>query len=335
MIRIFRIFMAALCGSVMLNAAHAQRGPSGERASGFPTKPIRLIVPSAPGGGTDIVARLIGQGLQDAWGQTVVVDNRGGAGGIPGVTTVAKQSAPDGYTMCLGSNGHISFAVAVRPNLPFDPQKDLTPVSMVASQPFVWVVSPQVPSNTMKDFIAYARAKPGALRYGSGGVGTASHLGTELLQLQGGIKLDHVPYKGTGPGMTAILSGEIQTLLVGLATVLPYVKAKSDKLKVLAVTSAKRAAVAPEIPTIAESALPGFEFDVWYGMVMPGGTPRAIVSKANAEIVRLLGDPTIKDRFAAVGVEARSSTPEEFRELLKREIPNWHKVAKAANIRID
>jgi tripartite-type tricarboxylate transporter receptor subunit TctC len=334
MVHFSRIAIAAAFVCAAGSAAHAQRSGS-DSASNYPNKPIRLVVPSAPGGGTDIVARLIGQGLQDAWGQTVVVDNRGGAGGIPGVTTVAKQSAPDGYTMCLGSNGHISFAVAVRPNLPFDPQKDLTPVSMVASQPFVWVVSPQVPSNTMKDFIALAKSKPGALRYGSGGVGTASHLGTELLQIHGGIKLDHVPYKGTGPGMTAILSGEIQTLLVGLATVLPYVKAKSDKLKVLAVTSAKRAAVAPDIPTIAESALPGFEFDVWYGMVMPGGTPRAIVTKANAEIVRLLADPVIKQRFAAVGVEARSSTPEAFRDLLKREIPIWHKVAKQANIRIE
>ena len=335
MIHFSRMTLLTAFACAAVSSAHAQRTAAENVSSSYPTKPIRLVVPSAPGGGTDIVARLIGQGLQDAWGQTVVVDNRGGAGGIPGVTTVAKHSAPDGYTMCLGSNGHISFAVAVRPNLPFDPQKDLATVSMVASQPFVWVVSPQVPSNTMKDFVAYAKAKPGALRYGSGGVGTASHLGTELLQLQGGIKLDHVPYKGTGPGMTAILSGEIQTLLVGLATVLPYVKAKSDKLKVLAVTSSKRAAVAPEIPTIAESALPGFEFDVWYGMVMPGGTPRGIVTKASAEIVRLLADPTIKERFSALGLEARSSTPEEFRDLLKREIPTWHKVAKQANIRID
>jgi len=329
-----RTFLVVAWGCA-LGAAHAQRGPSPESAAGYPTKPIRLVVPSAPGGGTDIVARLIGQGLQEAWGQTVVVDNRGGAGGIPAVAAVAKQSAPDGYTMCLGSNGHISFAVAVRPNLPFDPQKDLTPVSMVASQPFVWVVSAAVPTNTMKDFIAYAKSRPGALRYGSGGVGTASHLGTELLQITGGIKLDHVPYKGTGPGMTAILSGEIQGLLVGLATVLPYVRAKSDKLKVLAVTSAQRAAVAPELPTIAEAALPGFEFDVWYGMVMPGGTPRAIVAKANAEIVKVLANPVTKERFAAVGLEPRSMTPEEFRDLLKREIPNWHKVAKQANIRID
>jgi tripartite-type tricarboxylate transporter receptor subunit TctC len=304
-------------------------------AASYPNKPIRLVVPSAPGGGTDIVARLIGQGLQDAWGQTVVVDNRGGAGGIPAVTTVAKHSASDGYTMLLGSNGHISFAPAVRPNLAFDPQKDLTTVSMVATQPFVWVVSPQVPVSNMKEFIAHAKARPGALRYGSGGVGTASHLGTELLMLTGGIKLDHVPYKGTGPGMTAILGGEIQVLLVGLATVLPYVKAKSDRLKVLAVTSPKRAAVAPEIPTIAESALPGFQFDVWYGMVVPGGTPRAIVSKANAEIVKLLNTPAVRERFTALGLEPSSSTSEEFRDLLRREIPMWHKVAKQANIRVD
>ena len=327
---------AALSVLLAVFATHAH-GATGSRddTSSYPTKPIRLVVPSAPGGGTDIVARLIGQGLQDAWGQTIVVDNRGGAGGIPGVTTVAKHSAPDGYTMLLGSNGHISFAPAVRPNLAFDPQKDLTPVSMVATQPFVWVVSPSVPVASMKEFIAFAKGKPGALRYGSGGVGTASHLGTELLQLTGGIKLDHVPYKGTGPGMTALLGGEIQVLLVGLATVLPYVKAKSDRLKVLAVTSAKRAAVAPEIPTIAESALPGFQFDVWYGMVFPGGTPRAIVAKANAEIVKLLNTPVIRERFTAVGLEPSPSTPEEFRDLLRREIPIWHKVAKQANIRID
>jgi tripartite-type tricarboxylate transporter receptor subunit TctC len=332
------LLKAIVAGACVLCAhaygATASRGAA-DGAASFPTKPIRLVVPSAPGGGTDIVARLIAQGLTDAWGQTVVVDNRGGAGGIPGVTTVAKQSAPDGYTMLLGSNGHISFAPAVRPNLAFDPQKDLTTVSMVATQPFVWVVSPAVPTSSMKEFVAYAKSRPGTLRYGSGGVGTASHLGTELLQLTGGIKLDHVPYKGTGPGMTALLGGEIQVLLVGLATVLPYVKAKSDKLKVLAVTSPKRAAVAPDIPTIAESALPGFEFNVWYGMVVPGGTPRPIVTKMNAEIVRLLNSPTVKERFTAVGLEPSPSTPEEFRDLLRREIPTWHKVAQQAKIKVE
>jgi len=294
-----------------------------------------MVVPSAPGGGTDIVARLIGQGLQEAWGQTVVIDNRGGAGGIPGVAMVAKNSAPDGYTMLLGSNGHLSFAPAIRPNLPFDPQKDITTISMVASQAFVIAVGASVPANTMKELAALGKSRPNTLSYGSGGTGTASHLGTELLQLATGMKMLHIPYKGTGPGMTALLSGEIQVLVVGLATVLPYVKAKSDKLKVVATMGAKRAQVAPDLPTVAESGFPGFEFDVWYGMVFPGGTPRPIVMKANTEIVRLLKTPAIRDRFVASGLEPSGSTPEEFRDIIRREIPIWHKVAKQANIKVE
>ena len=316
------------------DAALAQRATI-EDASSYPSKPIRMVVPAAPGGGTDIIARLLGQGLQEAWGQTVVIDNRGGAGGIPAVTLVAKHSAPDGYTMCLGSNGHLSFGPAVRKHLPFDPQKDITPVSVVATQPFVIVAAASVPANSMQDLIALAKAKPGALRYGSGGVGSASHLGTELLQLNAGMSLLHVPYKGTAPGMTAILSGELQVLVVGLAVVLPYMKAKSDKLKVLAVTSAKRAPTAPELPTVAESGVPGYEFDVWYGMVFPGATPRAIVTKANAEIVRILKQPATRERFSAVGLEAAPTTPEEFREMIRRELPKWHNVAKQAKIQVD
>src|SRR6185295_312708 len=177
-------------------------------------------------------------------------------------------------TMLLGSVGHLSFAPALRSNLGFDPQRDLAPITLVANQPFVVTVIPSLPVSSMKELIALAKAKPGTITYGSGGSGTASHLGTELLQLNAGISMLHVPYKGTGPGMTAILSGELQVLLVGLAVVLPYVKSKSDKLKVLAVTGAKRALAAPEIPTISESGVPGYEFDVWYGMVFPGGTPR-------------------------------------------------------------
>lgn len=304
-------------------------------AASYPVRPIRIVVPAAPGGGTDIIARLIAQGLSEAWGQTVVVDNRGGGGGIPAVTLVAKHSTANGYTMLLGSIGHLSFAPAIRSKLPFDPRTDLTPITLVASQPFVWVVSPSVPVSTMKDFIAYAKSHPGRLRFGSGGSGTASHLGTELLQLMAGISLQHVPYKGTGPGMTALLGGEIQALMVGLATVLPYVKMKSDKLKVLAVTGAKRSAVAPELPTVAEAALPGFEFDVWYGMMFPGGTPAPIVRKANAAIVKLLNSSAITERFAVVGVEPVTSTPEAFRDLLQREIPKWHDIAQKAHVTIE
>src|SRR5688572_1811767 len=328
---------SVVAASLFFACVHAigASAPRAESESSYPNKPIRLIVPSAPGGGTDIVARLIAQGLQDAWGQTVVVDNRGGAGGIPGVATVAKHSAPDGYTMLLGSNGHLSFAPAIRPNLPFDPQKDITTVSMVASQAFVIAIGASVPANSMQELAALAKNKPNTLSYGSGGTGTASHLGTELLQLTTGMKMLHVPYKGTGPGMTALLGGEIQVLVVGLATVLPYVKSKSDKLKVVATMGPKRAPVAPDIPTVAESGFPGFEFDVWYGMVFPGGTPRPIVMKANAEIVKLLKTPVIRDRFVSAGLEPSGSTPEQFRDIIRREIPIWHKVAKQANIKVE
>jgi tripartite-type tricarboxylate transporter receptor subunit TctC len=294
-----------------------------------------MVVPSAPGGGTDIVARLIAQGLQEAWGQTVVVDNRGGAGGMPAVTMVARNTIADGYTMCLGSNGHLSFAPAIYRKLAFDPQKDLTPVSLVASQAFVIAAAQTVPANTLRELIALAKSRPGTLSYGSGGTGTSSHLGTELFQLTAGISLLHVPYKGTGPATTALLGGEIQVLLVGLATVLPYVRSKSDKLKVFGVTGAKRALVAPEIPTVAESGLPGFEFDVWYGMVFPGGTPRSIVAKTNAEIVRLSKLPAVRDRYSVAGLEPVSNTPEEFSELIRREVPKWKKIAQQANIQVD
>jgi tripartite-type tricarboxylate transporter receptor subunit TctC len=237
--------------------------------------------------------------------------------------------------MCLGSNGHLSFAPAIYRKLAFDPQKDLTPVSLVASQAFVIAAAQTVPANTLRELIALAKSRPGTLSYGSGGTGTSSHLGTELFQLTAGISLLHVPYKGTGPATTALLGGEIQVLLVGLATVLPYVRSKSDKLKVFGVTGAKRALVAPEIPTVAESGLPGFEFDVWYGMVFPGGTPRSIVAKTNAEIVRLSKLPAVRDRYSVAGLEPVSNTPEEFSELIRREVPKWKKIAQQANIQVD
>jgi tripartite-type tricarboxylate transporter receptor subunit TctC len=292
-----------------------------------------MVVPSAPGGGTDVIARMIAQGLSESWGQTVVVDNRGGAGGIPGVATVAKSSAPDGYTMLLGSVGHLSFAPALRRNLGYDPQKDLAPITLVANQPFVVAAIPSLPVNSMKELIALAKSKPGSITYGSGGSGTASHLGTELLQMQAGISLQHVPYKGTGPAMAAMLSNEIQLCLVGTSAVIPLVKA--GRLKALAVTTSKRSAAMPQLPTVAEAGVPGYSFDVWYGMMYPGGTPRAIVSKAHDEIARLLKSPALAGRFAAGGIEPLSDTPEEFAALIKRELPKWHEVVKAAKIQVE
>ena len=324
-------FAAISVAMAVASPAFAQTPQSG--TAGYPNKSIRLVVPSAPGGGTDIIARLIGQGLTDAWGQTVVVDNRGGAGGIAGVTIVAKQSAADGYTMLLGSVGHLSFAPAVRSNLGFDPLKDLTPISLAAVQPFVVGASLSLPVNSIRDLVAAAKSKPRGISYGSGGSGTASHLGTELLMLTGGFTMLHVPYKGSNPAVIAMMGGEIQIALAGLATLLPHVR--SCRLKALAVTGAKRAQFAPELPTVAESGVPGYAFDVWYGLVFPGGTPQPIVKKTHAEVVKQLKSPEVSTRFAGAGVEPQTNTPEAFTELIRREIVTWSKVVKAANIRVE
>jgi tripartite-type tricarboxylate transporter receptor subunit TctC len=325
------VFAAALIAVATAPPALAQTAKPG--AAAYPNKSIRLVVPSAPGGGTDIIARLIGQGLTDAWGQTVVVDNRGGAGGTAGVTIVAKHAAPDGYTMLLGSVGHLSFAPAVRKNLAYDPMKDLTPISLAAVQPFVIAATNSLPVRSIKDLAALAKARPGSVSYGSGGSGTASHLGTELLMLNGGFKMLHVPYKGSNPAITSLMAGELQIAMAGLATVLPH--ARSGRLKALAVTGAKRAQIAPDLPTVAESGVPGYAFDVWYGLVFPGGTPGAIVKKANAEVVKQLQSPEVGGRFAKAGVEPVTNTPQAFSDLIRREVATWTKVVKAANIKVE
>ena len=301
-------------------------------AQSYPGKTIRLIVPVAPGGGTDIVARLIAQGLSERWGQSVVVDNHGGGGGIIGVSLVAK-AAPDGYTMLLGSNGHVTFAPALYRNLPYDTQKDLAPISLVANQPFVLAVHPSLPARAVKELITLARKNPGGITYASGGSGGASHLGTELLQITTGISMVHVPYKGTGPGMTALLAGEVQVAIIGVATILPHMT--SGKVRALAVTGARRSQVAPDLPTISEAGVPGYEFDVWYGLLFTGGTPRDIVTKTHAELVRILKSPAIAERYAAAGLEPLTTTPDEFAAMIKSEIPRWQKVVKAAGLKAD
>ena len=307
--------------------------PRQPAAGAYPSKPIRLIVPSAPGGGTDIVARLMAQGINDALGQAVVVDNRGGAGGIAGVTVAATASAPDGYTLLLGSSGHLSFAPAVNRRLPYDPQNDLAPISLVAEQPFVVAVSAALPVNSIRELIALAKSRPGAITYGSGGSGSASHLGTVLLELTGGFSMLHIAYKGTGPGMSALMSGELQFLMAGLATVLP--QSKGGKIRVLAVTGAKRARIAPEVPTVAEGGVPGYDFVVWYGMMAPGGTPPAIIAKLNAAIRNALNAPATSERYAVAGLEAVSNTPAEFAAMLKDEIPRWQQIVRSAKIHVE
>ena len=305
----------------------------GDAASGYPNKAIRLVVPAAAGGGTDIIARMIGQGLTDAWGQTVVIDNRGGAGGQAGVTIVARQSAPEGYTMLLGSVGHLSFAAAIRKDLGFDPTRDLTPITLTAVQPFVIAAANALPVRSVADLVALGKAKPKSISYGSGGSGSASHLGVELLQLNAGFSMLHVPYKGSNPAITATMANEIQIALAGLATVLPH--ARAGKLKALAVTGAKRAQIASDVPTVAESGVPGYVFDVWYGLVFPANTPRAVVDKMQVEVVKVLGSAEVSKRFGAAGVEPQTNTPAAFGEMIRSEIVTWRKVVSAANIRID
>ena len=320
------LFMAA-------TPTFAQKAKPAVAASDYPNKSIRLVVPAAPGGGTDIIARMIGQGLTDAWGQTVVVDNRGGAGGLAGVLIVARQSAADGHTMLLGSIGHLTFVPNVRKDAGFDPLKDVTPISLAAVQPFVVAASNGLPAKTVKDLVALAKSKPDTISYGSGGSGSASHLGVELMMQKGGFRMLHVPYKGSNPAITAIMGGELQIAIAGLATVLPH--ARAGKLKALAVTGSKRAQIATDVPTVAESGIPGYVFDVWYGLVFPGGTPAAIVRKANAEVVKQLKSPEVSGRFAKVGVEPQTGTSEAFRDLIRTEVVTWARVVKAANIKVE
>jgi tripartite-type tricarboxylate transporter receptor subunit TctC len=298
---------------------------------GYPSKPIRLIVPFAPGGGTDIIARLVGLELTESMGQPVVIDNRGGSGGIIGTSLVAKAE-PDGYTIGLCSLG-FAYAPALYTKLPYDSEKDLTPISMVAIQPFVYTAHPSLGASSMKELIALAKAKPGFIRYGSGGAGGASHLGTELLRNLTGVEMVHVPYKGTGPALTAAISGEIQLQLIGMSSVVPHMK--SGRLRLLAVSGAKRSPAAPDIPTVVESGIPGYVFDVWYGMLLPGRAPPAILNALNAQINRALKTPALAQRFAAAGLEASGNKPEEFSRQIRDEIVKWRKVVAAANIKID
>lgn len=323
--------MAALvwtCATVLI----APSWPLHAAEADYPSRPLRLIVPFAAGGGTDIIARLAAQGLTDAWGQSVVVDNRTGAGGAIGVGLVAK-STPDGYTLLLASNGPLTFMPALGSKLTYDVDRDLQPVSLVASQPFVLIASNASGIRSVKDLIAAAKSQPGKVVYGSGGSGGASHLGTELLQVLAGISMQHVPYKGTAPSFAAALSGEVQVAMGGISTAVPLLK--GGRARALAVSGAKRSSLLPDIPSMQEAGVPGYEFDVWYGIAVAAGTPRGIVNRISAEIGRLAKQPAIRERFSSGGMEAVSNTPDEFSALIRQEGQRWRKIAASANIRLD
>lgn len=314
---------------VSLAAGLAFAVPWGAAVAAFPEKPVRLLVASAPGGGTDINARMLAHGLTAAWSQQVVVDNRSGAGGTIATDILAKSQA-DGYTLLFQSLG-ISYAPALYKKLPFDVKRDIAPVALAATQPFVMAIHPGVQARTVSELIALARSQPGKIRYGSGGVGGASHLGTALFQAIAGIDIVHVPYKGTGPGVAALIGNEIQMLIVAMAAAEP--QAKAGRLRLLAVTGAKRSAMMPELPTVSEGGLSGYSFDVWYGVFAPAKTPRAIVTKINADTNAFLKQPETRKQFAKANVEPLGGNVVEFERYMGEEMARWAKVIKEAGIR--
>jgi tripartite-type tricarboxylate transporter receptor subunit TctC len=300
-------------------------------AATFPERPVRMIAASAAGGGTDIIARLLAQPLTERWGQQVIVDNRPGGGGVI-ATDIAVKSVPDGYTLLLQSVG-ISYAPALYKKLPFDVQRDIAAVTIVGSQPFVLAVNPSVPAKSVVELVQLAKSKPGEIRFASGGVSGASHLGSELFRVTAGVNMVHVPYKGTGPGVTALLTGEVHMAIAGVGTMLPH--AKSGKVRALAVTGAKRSPAAPDLPTVAENGLPGYAFDVWYGLFAPAKTPRATLNRISSDANAALGDPAAAKRFAAAGIDIIGGNVEESNKVLRAEMTKWARVIREAGIRAD
>ena len=303
------------------------------RAGGaYPTKPIRIVVTYPPGGPTDIVARAIGQKLTEAWSQPVVIDNRAGAGGIVGTEVVAR-AAPDGYTLLLGTSAGLSINPALNPKLPYNAFADFAPISLVVINPQILVFNASFAPNSVKELIQLAKARPGQINYASVGPGSPNHLGMELLKSMAGIDMVHIPYKGTSPAVTDLLTGQVSLMFNSMPSVLQQVRA--GKLKGIAVGSAKRSQAAPEIPTVAEAGLPGFEYVTWYGLFAPAATPKEIVATLHQAVVRMLADPQMAQRFASQGAEPASTTPAELGRFMRAEHERWKQVIKSGRIRID
>lgn len=303
---------------------------AGALAQSYPTKPIRFVNVTAPGGTIDIVARVVAEKLSQSLGQPVVVENRPGGGGTIAIDTVAKAN-PDGYTILAVSASH-TLNPSFGKKLPYDPIKDFAPVTLMALSPYVLTVHPSVPANSVKELIALAKSKPGQLNYGSPGIGTAGHLAGELFKVMAGIDIVHIPYKGGPPGLTALLGGEVSMLFYPVFLVQPH--HKTGRLRALAAIESRRSSAMPELPTIAESGLPGYEVTQWYGVLAPAGTPREIVTRLHTEIAKIVKLPEVNERLLGQ-VEPVSSTPEEFDAFIKAEIVKWTKVVKDAGIRID
>lgn len=295
------------------------------QAQTYPARPLRMIVPTAPGGGTDFTGRLVALKLSETLGQQVVVENRGGGGGSVGADNAAKAT-PDGYTLLLGSIATHAVNPALYKKLPYDHIKDFAPVSLIGTVPNVLVVHPSLPVKTFAEFVTYAKANPGKINYGSSGVGSPPHLSMELLRSLTGINLVHVPYKGAGPALADLLGGQVQSMCTSLAGQITYIRA--GRVRALGVTTAKRNPQLPDVPTIVESGVPGYEVTIWYGVFAPAKTPAAIVQKLNAEMNKALNAPEMKERMAQQGMDPAPSTPAELAAFVKAESAKWTKAAK-------
>jgi tripartite-type tricarboxylate transporter receptor subunit TctC len=299
-------------------------------AQDYPSRPVKLILPFPPGGPTDILGRLIADNLSPRLGQPVITENRGGAGGNVGAEAAAR-SAPDGYTLVL-----VAPSLAISPTLyaklNYDPVKDFAPVSLVATVPNVIVTQPSM-GPALQDFIGSVKEKPGQFNFGSGGAGTSNHLAGELFNLLAGTKLVHVPYKGVNLAMQDVLAGPIHMVVIGVPAAAPHIR--SGRLRALAVIAPQRLAALPDVPTIAEAGLPGFEVTTWYGILVPAGTPRPVVARLNAELVKAMHSPEVKERLAGLGTDAVTSTPEEFSAYIKREIAKWGEVIRKAGLKAE
>jgi tripartite-type tricarboxylate transporter receptor subunit TctC len=323
MVRLVRAVAIALAAGLPMLDAAAQ-------PARFPDRPLKMMVGFSAGGGTDVVARIVAQKLSESLGQTVVVENRSGASGLIAGDATAK-SPPDGYTVMMGTQTTFAVAPALHPKTTVDPARDFAGISMVAVSPLVLVVHPAVAAHSIKDVIEMARSKPGGVNFGSGGLGTTPHMCGELFSSLAGIKMTHVAYRGEAPAINDLIGGQIPLMFSNLSAVIGNVRA--GQLRALAVTSAQRAAVAPEIPTVAESGLPGFEAATWFALVAPAGTPLDIRLRLNAEVKRALAQADLKQRFADLGMSADDSTPEGLEAYIKSEIAKWTKVIKDADIK--
>ena len=301
-------------------------------AQPYPSKPIRIIVPFAPGGPNDILARIVGQKLNELWGHPVVIENRGGAGGTIGIEFAVKSPA-DGYTLAMGGSSNLAIAPGLHAKLPYDPLRDLVPVVNVAVVPYALAINPHVPARNVKELVAIAKSKKGRLSYGSSGSGSVSSLAAEMLKAATGSDIVHVPYKGTAPAVTDMIAGQIDMMLADYATVEPF--AKVGKLRILALAGSKRLAIAPQLPTMAEAGIKGYALDVWFGIVAPAGIPRDIVAKLNAAIASGLNAPDVRQRFSELGYQAIGDTPEHFGATIKADIEKFMRVIKSAGIKAE